>query len=76
MKYVLGIDAAWTAKEPSGLALLELQPNNKPKIITISRSYNEFFKPDIDFNIKSSGSTPNVNEIIKYAKCADIMSTV
>jgi len=41
-KYVLGIDAAWTVKNPSGVALLKWFPKSKPELVRAGRSYDEF----------------------------------
>jgi hypothetical protein len=34
-KYVLGIDAAWTVKNPSCVALLKWFPNSKPELVRV-----------------------------------------
>jgi len=38
----LGIDAAWTLTEPSGVALLESSIHGAPRLIRVARSYGEF----------------------------------
>ena len=38
----LGIDAAWTPTEPSGVALLGVPSEGKPRLIRVARSYSEF----------------------------------
>jgi predicted RNase H-like nuclease len=47
-KYVLGIDAAWTEKQPSGIAVLKYNKDSKHELVKLSRSYNEFLKDNID----------------------------
>lgn len=56
MKYVLGIDAAWTLTEPSGVALMALTENGGMELIKIARSYQEFYKDKISWNDTVSGS--------------------
>ena len=41
-KYILGADAAWSDKNPSGVALLKLSHNSVPGLIKAGRSYDEF----------------------------------
>jgi len=65
-KYVLGVDAAWTDKNPSGVALLKWVPNSKPELARIGRSYDEFYndgKPVWQNPIE--GSKPNFSKIIE-----------
>jgi predicted RNase H-like nuclease len=48
MSLVLGIDAAWTAKNPSGIALVSTE-TDPPKLIRASPSFEDFMlgtKPD------------------------------
>lgn len=42
MRLVLGIDAAWTEKNPSGVALVEEIDSNKWKLSAVSSSYGGF----------------------------------
>jgi len=62
-KYVLGVDAAWTYKEPSGVALLKFSPGSLPELVRAGRSYEEFCSGKIDWNKPLQGSLPNFNEI-------------
>lgn len=65
MRFVsLGIDAAWTDKEPSGLALLE-QINDEVKLLRCGRSYNEFISGVIDWSVVPKGSEPILPEVLK-----------
>ena len=65
-QYVLGVDAAWTYKNPSGVALLKWVPNSKPELVRAGRSYDEFCnigKPDWQNQVE--GSKPNFSKIIE-----------
>ncbi len=68
-KYVLGIDAAWTVKNPSGVALLKWVPNSKPELVRAGRSYDEFCnigKPDWQNSIGESKHNP---DFLKTIEC-------
>lgn len=65
-KYILGIDAAWTNKEPSGVALLEYSDHLKPKLIQAGRSYEEFCLSDIDWTNNVTGTSPEFKNIIDF----------
>lgn len=75
-KYVLGVDAAWTDKNPSGVALLKWVPNSKPELVRAGRSYDEFFnvgKPDWQNRVE--GSKPNFSKIIECCpKMVDLVA--
>jgi predicted RNase H-like nuclease len=63
MAGVLGIDAAWTKKEPSGVVLLEGSPG-KWRCLAIAPSYDSFLtfaegRP-VYWSIKSRGAIPDV----------------
>jgi predicted RNase H-like nuclease len=68
MRYVLGIDAAWTEKEPTGAALLAVNENNSIELVKIARSYEEFLKDNIQWNDSVSGSKPDFLCICGYCK--------
>ena len=40
--FVLGIDAAWTAQQPSGVALVRVRRRVKPRLLAVARSDEEF----------------------------------
>ena len=40
--FALGIDAAWTPTEHSGVALLDVPSRGAPRLIRVARSYGEF----------------------------------
>ena len=64
MSGVLGIDAAWTEKNPSGVALLEYSEGAKPRLLRIGRSYDEYADNSIDWKWKAAGSHPNIGAIL------------
>lgn len=63
----LGIDAAWTNKNPSGLCLLE-KDNNEIRILNCGRSYNEFIEEEIDWEITPKDGEPLISEVLNYCK--------
>lgn len=66
---ILGVDAAWSERNPSGLALLQWEPGEKPSIIAIARSYDEFLNytlgRDIDWKMCVRGSKPDFRIILE-----------
>ncbi|WP_425800804.1 DUF429 domain-containing protein [Desulfitobacterium sp. Sab5] len=62
-KYVLGVDAAWTHKEPSGVSLLRCLPGSLPELERAGRSYDEFCSGKIEWNSTPKGSLPSFKEI-------------
>lgn len=72
MRRVLGIDAAWTAKQPSGVALVEGQ-SECWRIVAVAPSYEAFLRiaqaQAIDWSIvKVAGSAPAVVDLIGAAE--------
>lgn len=67
-KYVLGIDAAWTEQEPSGIALATVNDIGDIKIVKIARSYDEFYANKIEWDTKVKGSKPELSKIISYCR--------
>ena len=67
MRYVLGVDAAWTNSEPSGVALLKVDNHNIIETVKLARSYEEFYKGNIDWNTFISGSKPDYSMLLKYS---------
>ncbi len=68
---VLGIDAAWTEKEPSGVALLEGSPGAW-RCVAVAPSYDSFLtlaegKP-VDWTIKSRGAIPDISRLVSAAE--------
>lgn len=66
MKFVLGIDAAWTDKEPSGVALLSIDEGNYIKAIKLARSYEEFCCDSINWNKDVNGSLPQYDKLLEF----------
>lgn len=62
-KYVLGIDAAWTSKGSSGIALLKCLPDSLPELVRAGRSYEEFCYGKIDWVKTPQGTLPNFKDI-------------
>ena len=46
--FALGIDAAWTPTEPSGVALLDVPVHGAPRPIRVGRSYSEFIPQNME----------------------------
>lgn len=65
MRYVLGVDAAWSVNHPSGVALLSYTAEGRPKLVRAGRSYEEFQQGQIDWPSKPGGSPPNFYELLK-----------
>jgi predicted RNase H-like nuclease len=68
---VLGVDAAWTCKNPSGIALVKWSKREKHQLVALARSYDEFLVLDgssrIDWLEKVSGSRPDMSKILNHA---------
>jgi predicted RNase H-like nuclease len=62
---VLGIDAAWTTKNPSGVALL-VEEDKKWKLISCAISYKDFTHP-LEVDEKPTGEEPDFKKIIEVA---------
>lgn len=70
--HILGIDAAWTAHQPSGVALLRARRNAKPKLIALGRSYDEFLTSGphakIDWRTRVRGCLPPIDALLSHCK--------
>ncbi|MCV9961959.1 DUF429 domain-containing protein [Pararhizobium sp. BT-229] len=68
MRSVLGIDAAWTEREPSGIALIS-DDGSDWRLIDVAASYGAFLEPAPDGNpiVRHRGSIPNAAIIIDAA---------
>jgi predicted RNase H-like nuclease len=44
--FILGIDAAWTAHQASGVALVRVPKRGKPRLLAVARSYEEFLEAE------------------------------
>lgn len=68
-KYVLGVDPAWSIKNPSGIVLLEYAPNSKPELLRAGRSYDEFCKGGKPiWKNRVEGSMPNFSKIVESCR--------
>ncbi|MCD6217644.1 DUF429 domain-containing protein [bacterium] len=71
MVAILGIDAAWTSKQPSGLALVE-QKSGRWLCRGIAPSYLSFitlsYGKAIDWHSRPTGSMPNAKAILDASK--------
>lgn len=62
--FILGIDAAWTAHHPSGVALVKIPARGQPQLLHVARSYEEFCQlasgDKIDWTARVRGSAPDI----------------
>jgi predicted RNase H-like nuclease len=68
---ILGIDAAWTEKEPSGVALLESSPGAW-RCVVVAPSYDSFLslaeRVPVDWAVKSGGAVPDAGRLVAAAE--------
>ena len=62
---VLGIDAAWTENQPSGISLLASKDDEQCKILRLGDSYENFLEKRQHLTVKPKGSKPEITKIIK-----------
>lgn len=71
MTGVLGIDAAWTAKEPSGVALL-VGSSEEWRCVTVTPSYDSFLAlaegVTVDWTVKTRGGIPEADRLVAAAE--------
>lgn len=71
MAGVLGIDAAWTGTEPSGVALLESSPEGW-RCVAVAPSYDSFLTlaegTPVEWAAKSKGALPDVARLLAAAE--------
>jgi len=70
---VLGIDAAWTPRKPSGIALVAVVAGHMPELLRVTRTCGEFtsgrsISGSDWLNFPSSDEPLNVNEILDATK--------
>lgn len=67
---ILGIDAAWTVKNPSGVAVLQFNEQQPPSLELLGRSYDEITalkKGDkLNWNEKVGGSPPHIAQVVRH----------
>ena len=74
MANILGIDAAWSSKKPSGLALIEVPTDNKPKLVRAGRSYSEYINGTIKWEKNQQGTKPLIDEVLKCSPVIDVIA--
>ncbi len=72
MPIILGIDAAWTPRQPSGVALAK-SVGKKWRVLAVAPSYETFLalagRTPVDWMVRSHpGSTPNVEQLLSAAR--------
>ena len=71
MAGILGIDAAWTNKEPSGVALLE-GSSGAWRCVAVAPSYVSFLSlaegTPVDWTVKSKGAVPDAGRLVAAAE--------
>lgn len=71
-KLVLGIDAAWTAHHPAGVALVKIPQHGRPRLLRVARSYEEFCRihenEGIDWPSKVHGNEPNIPALLSICE--------
>ncbi|MGH7598919.1 MAG: DUF429 domain-containing protein, partial [bacterium] len=71
-KFVLGVDAAWTAHHPAGVALVKVPKRDRPRLLRVARSYKEFCgmndNSGIDWSTKVHGSEPDIPALLAVCK--------
>lgn len=71
MAGVLGIDAAWTEKKPSDVALIEGSPRHW-RCVTVTPSYDAFLAcaegVPVDWTVKAKGAVPDSSDLITAAE--------
>lgn len=66
--FILGIDAAWTFHNPSGVALLKIIPGNKPALVHLARSYSEFLQGEIHWDVPAAVTPPQLPDLLAYCQ--------
>ncbi len=71
MTAVLGIDAAWTAKEPSGVALVEDTAKGRWRCLGVAPSYGQFVAlaagTPVNWSAQPTGGCPNLPMLLRAA---------
>ncbi len=70
IRYVLGVDAAWTEGNPSGVALLRIDEEKKRiQLVKAARSYQEFCNEnEINWSQSATGTAPDFKTLLKYCE--------
>jgi predicted RNase H-like nuclease len=67
MHVVLGIDAAWTLTQPSGVALVAGE-SGRWRLVAVSPSYQHFHSLAIDSALAASGGRPNASALLASSR--------
>lgn len=67
-RVVLGIDAAWTASEPSGVALLCEADAGRWQCLAVTPSYSSFIAGQPAWSTKHRGSTPDPAALLRAGR--------
>lgn len=67
MRTVLGIDAAWTATRPSGVAVV-VEQDGVWRLATVASSYAGFIAPVDIAKVRPTGGLPNANALIEACR--------
>lgn len=70
--YILGVDAAWSVNNPSGVALIKCDKKSRPELIRAGRSYGEFIAGEINWQHKANGGLPEFKNIFQCCPSVDI----
>ena len=65
---VLGIDAAWTARNPSGVALVEVRGGGRAAAVMAAPSYESFCEGRVDWSVRQSGGLCDAGSILAAAR--------
>ncbi len=69
MPYILGVDAAWTAHNPSGISLLHYDPGKPLQVVKLARSYREFLERDTpDWENPPQSSPPLLTDLLRHCR--------
>jgi predicted RNase H-like nuclease len=66
--FILGVDAAWTFHNPSGVALLEVNAGAKPQLVHLARSYSEFLQDEICWEAPAKITPPQLSKLLEYCQ--------
>ena len=69
MPYIVGVDAAWTAHNPSGISLLHYAAGKPLRVVKLARSYHEFLAHDTPvWEEKPVPSLPLLTEVLQHCR--------
>lgn len=71
MKYILGVDAAWTYTNPTGIALVQADATELSAVF-VARSYAEFLAGRRDWSVSPKGTPPDFKAILEKCKSKGI----